>query len=213
MQEYLEKTEFFNYDDPYIMSRLDLIKDKANSEKELSSEIFTFVRDTVSYTPYVDFFSKSSYIAGNIITQSHSFCVPKAILLATMCRAAGIPSRLKFAVIRNNLLSKNLKTMMKTDVIYGHGLAEIFIDGKWFQATPAFDSKMSRKLDFRIVEFSGDSDAVLPGTDQAGKMHVEYLEYTESFADFPFEYYTNYVSDSYPGFRENMDLYLKMMKT
>ena len=68
-----------------------------------------------------------------------------------------------------------------------HGFAEIYIDGKWVIATPAYDLETCLQNGFLPVEFDGVNDARLSRYNQEGKLHVEYLKYHGSYDDLPWQ--------------------------
>ncbi|HPJ38754.1 MAG TPA: transglutaminase-like domain-containing protein [Spirochaetota bacterium] len=202
MEQYLKPTEFLNHEERELKEIIQRVIESSNAETEKAAAIFNFVRDRIPYNPYQNFFNRDLYRAHTILNSESNFCVPKAILLTAMCRGAGIPARLRFASIKNSLISEKLFSLMKTDVIHGHGFSEILLNGKWIQATPAFDSEMSVKNGYNVVTFDGIQDSVLPAQDIHGNPHIEYLWYSESFDDFPFEWYTEFVKNKYDGFTE-----------
>lgn len=99
----------------------------------------------------------------------------KAVLLVALARAAKIPARLCCAKIRNHLVPPSVLEILKSDVFPWHGYAELYLDGKWGKATPAFDLKMCQENGLVPVEFDGRNDAKLPPHNVEGKPHVEYL--------------------------------------
>lgn len=202
MDQYLKPTEFLNFQERELKETIQRVTETSVTDAAKATSIFNFVRDRIPYNPYQNLFNRDIYYAHAVLNSESNFCVPKAVLLTAMCRGAGIPARLRFASIKNSLISEKLFSLMKTDVIHGHGFSEIFINNKWIQATPAFDSVMSVKNGYSIVTFDGEKDSILPARDINGNPHVEYLWYSESFDDFPFKWYTEFVKSKYEGFTE-----------
>lgn len=182
---YLKQTYYIDYDSP-LVSRVSK-EIAAEHPEELAKAIFNFVRDRIIYTPYSPFYLPEHYPASNTLTRGEGFCVQKAVLLAALARAHGIPSRLVFADIRNHLVSKKLWAMMKTDLFAFHGYNELFIDGRWIKVTPTFDIGMCKRLNLRPVEFDGHNPATFHSHDLNGRLHVEYIADHGHFADLPFE--------------------------
>jgi transglutaminase-like putative cysteine protease len=197
MEKYLRSTRYLDHDNPVVAARARGFVEKFPDKRERAIALFYHVRDGIRYNPYVNIFDERIYIASNILRLDSCFCVPKAIALASLCRAAGIPARLRFATIRNLRVPESLMAVMKTDIFYGHGFTELFIDKGWIKATPAFDAAMCRESGLRTVEFDGSHDAVLPDTDLAGRPHIEYLEYMEPYDDVPFEWIQDHFNDKY----------------
>ena len=111
----------------------------------------------------------------------------KAALLVALARAIGVPARLGFAEIRNHIVPEKLKRWFGGDVFPWHGYAELYIDGRWVKATPAFDLKMCQKNRLVPVEFDGRNDAPFPSHNLDGKPHIEYLLQRGHYADVPVE--------------------------
>ncbi len=61
------------------------------------------VRDGVRYDPYRIDLSEGGMRASTALRQGHGWCVPKAALLAAVCRAAGLHARLGYADVRNHM--------------------------------------------------------------------------------------------------------------
>lgn len=204
MKEYLNSTQWINAD--AVGEKTDEIIAELSSPQEKAAALFIFVRDNITYTPYVDYRQKELYRADRILATESTYCVPKAILLATMARAAGIPSRLRFATIRNHRMPRRLKEALGSDEIHGHGFTELFINERWLTATPAFDKAMSIEQGFTLVEFDGTEDARFHPFDTCGTPHIDYLSYSEPFADFEYDWLMDHFKEQYgePDFNSLM---------
>jgi transglutaminase-like putative cysteine protease len=161
--------------------------------------LYNKVRDGVLYDAYVDFFDPASYRASTVLAQGRGFCVGKAALLSAGARAVGIPARVGYADVRNHMTSPRLREMIKTDVFMWHSYSEIFLDGQWVKATPAFNSTLCDRLGLRVLEFDGRSDSLFQPFDRSGRRHMEYLLHRGAFADVPFENITCDFSLHYPA--------------
>jgi transglutaminase-like putative cysteine protease len=113
--------------------------------------------------------------------------VAKAVVLAAVLRAQGIPSRLHFADVRNHLTTERLKKMMKTDTFYYHGYNDIWLDGRWIKVTPAFNLSLCEKFKVKPLDFDGVNDAIFHPFDLEGRRHMEYVTDHGSFADLPYD--------------------------
>lgn len=100
--------------------------------------MYHWVRDTLYYDPYDISLRHTNMKASNILQRSRlkGFCIEKSIVMAALCRAAGIPARLVFFNVRNHIGVERLVAMLKTDVIVFHGCNELLLDGKWVKCTP-----------------------------------------------------------------------------
>lgn len=156
-----------------------------DTPRERAVSLYRAVRDTVRYDPYRIDLSETGMSASNALRQGHGWCVPKAVLLAAVCRAQGIPARLGFADVRNHLSTERLRSTMKTDVFAWHGYTSLWIDGAWRKATPAFNIELCEKFGLLPLEFDGESDSLYHPFDRAGRQHMEYVNERGAFDDLP----------------------------
>jgi transglutaminase-like putative cysteine protease len=124
--------------------------------------------------------------------------VQKAVLLAALARAAGIPSRLGFADVRNHKTPDWLREIMGTDLFVFHGYVELYLDGGWVKATPAFDAQSSRRAGALVVELDGTNDAMLHPVDPEGHPYIEYVQNRGWFADLPLDEIQRTFLETYP---------------
>lgn len=157
--------------------------------------IYYWVRDQIRYNPYLFSADPTHLQADKVIVAGAGWCVPKAILMAALCRAQNIPAALGFADVRNHLSTARMRAQMNTDVFYYHGYCAVFLDGEWVKATPAFNPELCEKFGLRTLEFDGLSDSLYHPFDLTGQRHMEYLQDRGQFADVP-------VEDMYACFRE-----------
>jgi transglutaminase-like putative cysteine protease len=143
---------------------------------EAARRLFEFVRDTVRYSVRVPFDSLEDYLALNTLARGRGYCVQKAALLCALARAVGIPSRLGFADIENNLLPEGLYEITGGKVLQYHCFVEWYVGGAWHKATPSFDQALSAERGWRLVEFVPGEDLLLPATDLSGRPHIRYLQ-------------------------------------
>src|SRR5690606_31207041 len=123
-------------------------------------KLYYIVRDRFLYDPYSVDLSDEGMRASTVIARGRGYCVTKAALMAAAARAAGIPARLGFADVRNHLATKRLLDMLGTDIFYYHGYVELWLDGKWVKATPAFNIELCDKFRVRPLEFDGRTDSI-----------------------------------------------------
>ncbi len=159
--------------------------------------IFLFVRDEIRYNPYSFSTSREDYQTHTILARGKGYCIQKAVLLSALYRAAGIPSRLRLANIKNYQVPAKLAEMMQTDIFYCHGYNEIYLDGRWLKATPTFDRFMCERLEINPVNFDGTKDAVFNPRNLDGRKHIEYLEQWGPFSDLPFTKIMGTFNDNY----------------
>jgi transglutaminase-like putative cysteine protease len=196
---YLRPTRFIDCDHRSVA---DFAKESAGSgnDRERAVRLFYAVRDKIKYDPYRIDLTEEKFKASVVLKNRYGYCVAKALLLAAAVRAVGIPCRLCFADVRNHLIPARLKEAMKTDIFTWHGYTEIFLDGRWVKATPAFNIAMCRKLDIVPVEFDGIHDATFSPFDRKGNRHMEYVCDYGFFADLPFGLILASFKQHYPDF-------------
>jgi transglutaminase-like putative cysteine protease len=155
---------------------------------EIAVKLYLAVRDGIRYDPYSPFYLPEHYRASNILKLSRSFCVPKASLLCALGRACGIPSRIGFATVRNHLATKQLIDFLGCDLFSYHGFVELYLEGKWVKATPAFNSELCRRHKVPPLEFNGREDSLFQAYNLENKKFMEYLEFSGIYADIPLDH-------------------------
>jgi transglutaminase-like putative cysteine protease len=184
---YLQPTHFIDSDAPAIREFARDVSKGAQDELERVVALYRAVRDRVLYDPYVDITNPRCYRASDVLALGRAYCVGKACLLAAAARAAGIPARVGYADVRNHMTSPRLYALLGTDVFLWHSYADLYVDGRWVKATPAFNSSLCDRLGLHVLEFDGCSDSLFQQFDRAGNRHMEYVSHRGTFADVPFE--------------------------
>lgn len=196
-ERYLETTGAVDRDDPTVRLKADELCRGAEDRREKAVRIFLFARDGIRYDPFVPFFLPEHYHAGVVMRRGRGHCVQKAVVLAALARAAGIPARLGFADIRNHLASKHFQEILGGNLFIYHGYAELLLEDRWVRATPAFDAPLCTSMGCPPVEFDGRHDAVFAPRSADGRMFVEYVRYHGSFADVPLERMLHAIEEGY----------------
>lgn len=194
---HLLPTPRINSDHPDIVSfaRVHALGD---SERERAISLYRAVRDQVRYDPYRIDLSDHGMTASTALAQGFGWCVPKAVLLAAVARAADIPARLGFADVKNHLSTDKLRQTMQTDVFVWHGYTELWIDGAWRKATPAFNIELCDKFGLLPLEFDGVHDSLYHAFDRAGRQHMEYVNDHGAFDDLPLAQIRDVFAEVYP---------------
>ena len=156
-----------------------------STDRERAVALYYAVRDGFRYDPYRIDLSPAGMTASAVLATGYGWCVPKAALLTAACRAAGIPARLGFADVRNHLSTERMRETMKTDIFAWHGYTDIWLDGAWHKATPAFNIELCEKFGLLPLEFDGTSDSIYHPFDRAGNRHMEYVKQRGTFNDLP----------------------------
>jgi transglutaminase-like putative cysteine protease len=155
------------------------------SDRERAVALNLAVRDGFRYDPYRIDLSLAGMRASSVLAHGYGWCVPKAALLAAAARAVGIPARLGFADVRNHLSTERMRRTMRSDIFYWHGYTELWLDGAWRKATPAFNIELCERFGLLPLEFDGVHDSLYHAFDRAGHRHMEYVSQRGSFDDLP----------------------------
>ena len=121
---YLKPTFVIDSDSEVVKKKATLLAEKYRSQREKAKVLFYFVRDEIKYNPYPSH-SVEDYRASKTLQRGEGYCVQKAVVLTALARAVGIPARLGFADIRNNLAPKDLVEIMGTNMFVYHGYFEL----------------------------------------------------------------------------------------
>lgn len=159
------------------------------------------VRDGFRYDPYRIDLSPQGMSASAVLAHGYGWCVPKAALLAAACRAAGIPARVGYADVRNHLSTERMRQTMQTDLFVWHGYTDIWIDGAWRKATPAFNIELCTRFGLLPLDFDGHGDSVYHPFDKAGNRHMEYVHQHGAFDDMPLARIVAAFETTYPGWK------------
>lgn len=183
---HLEATFFLDHDHASVRDFTQHVIAGASSPRERASLLFAAVRDQIWYDPYSVSEDPEHYRASHVLQAGRAYCVPKAVLLAAVLRAAGIPTRLGFADVRNHLQTDTLRAVMGgTDLFVYHGYCSAYIDRRWLKATPAFNVELCERFGVPPVDFDGQSDALMHAFTSDGTRHMEYVRDHGSFDDLP----------------------------
>ena len=170
-----------------------------DTPRERAVGLYLAVRDGFRYDPYRIDLSPAGMKASAVIAQGHGWCVPKAALLAAACRAAGIPARVGFADVRNHLSTERMRQTMQTDLFVWHGYTEVWLDGCWVKATPAFNLSLCERFGLLPLDWDGRSDSLYHPFDAAGQRHMEYVAQRGSFDEVPLAAIVESFCATYPG--------------
>jgi len=206
LSQYLRPTYYIDSDASEVIAFARNAAGDRNTSLEKGIALFYAVRDKIRYDPYrIDLEKRESFKASVIIGRGYGYCVAKAIVLAAVARALGIPGRLGFADVRNHLSTERLRQLMKTDTFIFHGYTELFLDDRWVKATPTFNLSLCEKFGVNPLNFDGRNDSLFHPYDREGKKHMEYVRDHGHFADVPYERIVAYFREYYPAYFQYHD--------
>lgn len=194
---YLKPTTFMDSNHPEIVKITEKLTKDVKNDQERTKNLFYYVRDNCHYNMYVTSTNIEDYKASTILKQGEGFCVQKAVLLAALGRAAGVPSRLFIAAIRNHKAPPEVVETVKTNIFFPHAYNQFYINGKWISCAATFDKIICENINVPTVEFDGINDALLPDKDNFGNPYIEYVKKYGDFDDVPLEWMFKTIPEYY----------------
>lgn len=175
LEQYLRPGHYVDSDAPEVTAYAREAIGGAREPVERAVRLFDAVRDGIWYDPFVVTTNPADYRASAVVSSRGNWCVPKAVLLTAAARAVGIPARLGFADVRNHLQTPRLRERMGgvDDFVY-HGYSDLYLDGRWVKATPAFNAELCARFGVAPIAFDGRSDALLHEYSADGSAYMEY---------------------------------------
>ncbi len=188
MENYLKSTYAIDSDHQKIVEKAKILVSGCSNDVEKAVSLFSFVRDSIHYNLHMISVFIEDFRASKILEWEKGYCVQKAVLLTALSRAAGIPSRLLFAKIRNHRTPEHIVRKRGNNIFPRHGYNQFYLNDQWISAAATFDKKICVKHNLPLVNFDGKKDALLPETDNEGNLYIEYLEKYETASDLPFDW-------------------------
>jgi transglutaminase-like putative cysteine protease len=205
-QKFLQPTFFIDSDHPVVVEFAKKHTQDLATDKEKAVALYYAVRDSFRYDPYHVDLHPEKLKASVVLKQGFGYCVEKANLLAACARAVGIPARLGFANVKNHLSTEKLIRILRSDIFVFHGYTELWLEGKWVKASPAFNLGLCEKFEVPAVDFNGVDDAVFQQFDGEGRQFMEYVKDHGSFDDLPREQFIAELRAFYPHLFEGVDV-------
>lgn len=187
MQVYLQASPSIDCDHPAIIELSERLTRDCNNDSEKAVRLFYYVRDKCHYNMYATTSERAAYRSSSILNSGQGWCLQKAILLASLGRAAAIPSRLILVSIRNHKSPPEAVKLMGSNVFFPHAYNQFYLDGMWVKAAATFDREICERIQVPVVEFDGQHDAVLPSQDLKGQPYIDYLEEFGYYAELPWK--------------------------
>src|SRR5512137_1729551 len=200
---YLTPTTIIDSDHPIIQDYARKARGESTDPVEMAVHLYLAVRDGILYDPYSPFYLPEHYRASYVLKRGRSFCVPKASLLCALGRASGIPSRVGLADVRNHLTTKQLIEFMGSDLFVCHGFAELYLEGKWVKATPAFNRELCEKHHVPPLEFNGREDSLFQPYNLQNQKFMEYVAIRGVYPDITVDHIVEAWKEAYSADRVN----------
>lgn len=198
LEQYLGPTLFVDSDHPAIIAFANEAVGSSTDPVERAVKLYYAVRDRFPYNPYEVDLSEHGLKASTALLRGYGYCVEKANIVGASARVLGIPSRFGFADVKNHVGTGKLMQVLKSDVMALHGYVELYLNGKWVKATPAFNKALCEKLNVAPLEFNGFDDSIFQENDGDGGRFMEYVYDHGVFADLPRPYMIEVLRSHYP---------------
>ncbi|HYH59351.1 MAG TPA: transglutaminase domain-containing protein [Thermoleophilaceae bacterium] len=195
----LAPTPFIDSDSPVVREFVDRVAGNARDDHELVARLFAAVRDGIRYDPYNVSADPGDYRASTVLQSPTGYCVQKSVALTACARAAGIPSRLGFADVKNHLQSERLLEAMGTDLFVWHGYSTFYVGARWTKASSAFNAELCERFGVEPLDFDGRRDALLHPFSGDGSMYMQYVHDRGTYADLPLREILEGIRETYGG--------------
>lgn len=209
MHASLSPARFIDSDHPLVVDFAERWRGASRDPREQAVNLYRAVRDEIRYNPYVFSADHDTLKASHALAAGESYCVPKALLLAACARHCGIPARIGLPDVRNHLSTPRLIEMLRSEVFAMHGYTELFLEGRWVKATPAFNLALCRMFKVAPLEFDGRTDSVFHPFNAKGERYMEYLVDHGQFDDLPVELFFAHLRQCYPHLFEVDSAFLR----
>ena len=197
LQQYLQPGKYTDSNHPDIIDFANNVIGKETNQIEQAQLLYLAVRDKFPYNYYNIVLTDEAMKASSLLKKGSGYCVEKANLLGAAARSVGIPARFGFADVINHLGADKLREILRTDVFVFHGYTELFLEGRWVKATPAFNKSLCEKLGVNALEFNGLEDSVFQEYDD-GIHFMEYIHFHGIYNDIPLSYFIETLKKHYP---------------
>lgn len=198
MHEYLRPSRFIDSDHPAVVEFAETHRGTSRDPRQQAVSLYYAVREAVRYNPYTFSLDPETLRGSHALATAESYCVPKATLLAGCARHCAIPARIGLADVRNHLSTPRLLELLRSDVFAMHGYTELYLDGRWVKATPAFNLHLCELFDVAPLDFDGVQDSVFHPFNRQGEQMMEYLVDHGQFADVPERFFFSHLEKCYP---------------
>ncbi|TCI85200.1 transglutaminase-like domain-containing protein [Tenacibaculum sp. M341] len=196
--DYLSATYFFDYESDEIQQLISNYKDSSLSKKEQAVALYLKIRDSWRYNPYNLSLSKENYKASTIAKKPTGHCVEKSILLIACLRALNIPARLHLGKVKNHIAVERLIEKFGTNELTPHGMVQIYLNGQWLKASPAFNAALCKMCKVAPLAFDGENNSFLQKFNDEGNLFMEYIDDYGYFEDVPVDFMIANVKEHYP---------------
>lgn len=181
----LAATDVLDFESPLVRDLAESVPE--GTPVEVAGAIFEKVRDSIRYNFAPDLETRADWRASATVERGHGFCQQKAIVLAAVLRARGIPAALGFQDLYDEKVKPPYSDLLGGNVLPWHGMVLAHLDGRWLVLDASLDRALCERRDYRLAEFDAGEGAPLPETDREGHVHFRVERDIEAAADLPDE--------------------------
>lgn len=209
---YLQPTYFIDSDHPDVINYAKRVVGDETDPTQQAIKLYLAVRDDFRYNPYNIDLNHVELKASTLFNRpsQQGYCTEKACLYNAVLRVVGIPSRFHFFNVKNHIGIDKYVDLLKTDILAYHACSEVYLNGKWVKATPAFNKELCEKTGVEVLEFNGVDDSMFQQFSPDGKDYMEYVEDHGTCHDVPHDMFVMHLKKHYPHFfvsRQDMCMY------
>ena len=194
---YLVPGQLMDSLDPDILDFAADILRSTQDQTEAVVQAYYSIRDSYRYDPYAVNLDRDYMKASAFLHRSKGYCIEKANLLGAVARAMGVPSRLGFGDVRNHIGTDKLEKQLRTDLMVFHGYTDLYLNGKWVKATPAFNKELCEKLGVKPLEFDGKNDSIFQPAAPGGGKFMTYVTDRGTYAEWPVDAFIDALKEHY----------------
>lgn len=165
LSPFLAPARFVDSGHPAIVNRAKELTAGCSTAEDKARRLFEFVRDTYTTDEC------PSFAASEVLKCGGNSCRQRSILLAALCRAAGIPARLHLQ--RVTLKGWRHEDGTISDYVFAHGITGIHLRGRWLLYETVGNREKWRiwtqdeaRMSEMPVQFSADRDCLFRADDR-----------------------------------------------
>lgn len=182
---FLGATDVIDSDSKAVRSLAEEIAGDAVDEPSRVKMLFDWVRDEIRYDMGPVLSDRRDWTASLTVQRGYGFCQQKAVLLAALLRALGIPAGIGIESLLDHMIPPHFAEHMGGQEIPLHAYTTAFADGHWQRIDASLDRALCERKGYRLVEYAAGDDQLLPRTDVAGHPHFDHLGELGQWANVP----------------------------
>lgn len=183
----VDATSVIDSDSDCIRALADELAADAADDANAVRAMFDYVRDEIVYHMAPAVTERQDWRASDTVQRGYGFCHQKAVVLAALVRARGIPSALGMETLLDHKIPPHLVELIGSQELSPHGYTLVFVNGRWQRVDASLDSTLCAAKGYRVVEYAPGSDQLLPATDVSGKPHFDHVRPLGEWSDLPDE--------------------------